>query len=135
MYSLNSYKEQVYNLGSPQPSPSRSPLKSLPKTPAIITAVTPSQKRKTAVHSQSESPKKLKMMTPQQIQDMVTGLQSSMSNMTDKIDNFAKKLDAQEEKQEIINQNVNALSATFATFKETIENNTKVGKSVTFACA
>ena len=37
MYSLNNYKEQCYNPGSPQPSPSQPPLRSLPKqTPALL---------------------------------------------------------------------------------------------------
>ena len=138
MYSLNSYKEQVYNLGSPQPSPSRSPLKSLPKTdqsedfefssPAIIAPTTPSRnlKRKCVVSKQSNSPKKPKMMTPQQIQEMFSGLQSTISNLSEKMENFSKKLDAQDSKQETVNQNVNALNATFADFKESIDNNNKV---------
>ena len=138
MYSLNSYKEQVYNLGSPQPSPSRSPLKSPPKTeqsedfefssPAIIAPTTPSRnlKRKCVVSKQSNSPKKPKMMTPQQIQEMFSGLQSTISNLSEKMENFSKKLDAQDSKQETVNQNVNALNATFADFKESIDNNNKV---------
>lgn len=103
MYSLNSYKEQVYNLGSPQPSPRRSPLKTLPKedisefvfpSPAVQTPVTPSRiaKRKCVSPQLSASPKKAKMMTPQQIQDMVTGLQSSMLDLTETVKNFPKRL-------------------------------------------
>ena len=140
MYSLNSYKEQVYNLGSPQPSPSRSPLKSLPKTdqsqsedfefssPAIITPTTPSRnlKRKCVVSKQSNSPKKPKMMTPQQIQDMVSGLQSTISKLSEKFEDFSKKLDSQDSKQEMVNENVNDLKATFADFKKSSEDNNKI---------
>ena len=138
MYSLNSYKEQVYNLGSPQPNPSRSPLKSLPKSaevedfvfssPSIQTPVTPSRnpKRKCVTSKLSDSPKKAKMMTPKEIQEMFSGLQATMSKLTEKMEDFSKKLDAQDDKQEIINKNVNTINDNFATFKETIENNNKI---------
>ena len=139
MYSLNSYKEQVYNLGSPQPSPSRSPLKSLPKakndiienfvfpSPAIKAPQTPSRKRKGVTSQLSDSPKKLKTMTPQQMQEMFSGLQSSMLKLVDeKLDTFSKKLEAQDKKTEEVNNNVSDLKETFVNFKNTMENNNKV---------
>ena len=138
MYSLNSYKEQVYNLGSPQPNPSRSPLKSLPKndnidsfefpSPAIKAPQTPSRnlKRKCVTSQLTDSPKKLKTMTPQQMKEMFSGLESTLAKLNEKMDNFSKKLDAQDEKHEEVNKNVNDMKETFANFKDTIENNNKV---------
>ena len=140
MYSLNSYKEQVYNLGSPQPSPKRSPLKSLPKNPSsefdfsIPDPKTPTKKlpqrtcnkRKIVPNSEIlESPKKPKIMTPDQMQTMFSGLQASISSLNSKIDGFSKKLDMQDERQSTLNTNMTDLSNTFSAFKETLQNSNK----------
>ena len=41
------------------------------------------------------------MMTPKEIQEMFSGLQATMSKLTEKMEDFSKKLDAQDDKQEI----------------------------------
>ena len=139
MYSLSSYKEQVYNLGSPLPSPTRSPLKSLPKadktedfvflSPSVTKAPnTPSRnlKRKCVTSKVSESPKKPKIMTPQQMEDLLVGLQSTLSKLDEKMETFSKKLDTQDQKHEVVNVNVTALNANFENFKQAMETNNKV---------
>ena len=56
------------------------------------------------------------MMSPKEIQDLFCGLQSTISKLNDKMDDFSKKLDVQDEKQEAINNNVNALNRTSGVF-------------------
>ena len=142
MYSLTSYKEQVYNLGSPQPSPTRSPLKSLPrnnssvefefpipepKTPIKKLPVRACNKRKIVPNSEIfESPKKPKMMTPEEMQTMFSGLQKTILDLNGKIDGFSKKLDMQDERQDKLNCNMTDLSNNFVTFQDTLKNNNKV---------
>ena len=41
MYSLQNYKDQCYNIGSPSPTPAKSPVKRLPKTIDTQFAFTP----------------------------------------------------------------------------------------------
>ena len=43
MFTLKSYKDQVYNIGSPTPSPNSSPLESLPKIPDNEFVISPSK--------------------------------------------------------------------------------------------
>ena len=43
MFTLKSYKDQVYNIGSPSPNPNSSPLKSLPKLPEKDFVISPSK--------------------------------------------------------------------------------------------
>ena len=43
MFTLKSYKDQVYNIGSPSPNPNSSPLKSLPKLPEKNFVISPSK--------------------------------------------------------------------------------------------
>ena len=142
MYSLTAYKEQVYNLGSPQPNPTLSPCKSLPrkdpseefefsipepKTPIKKQPLRTCNKRKIVVNSEiSGSPKKLKTMTPEQMQEMFSGLQKTILSLNDKIDVFTNKLDKQDERQDTLNSNMTDLSNTFATFQESLKNSNKV---------
>ena len=79
--SFLSYKEQVYNPGSPNPNPKSSPLKALPKEPNSPFFSTPdpenplkltlSCKRKRPDPNLSKSPsKKLKMATKEEMKEM-----------------------------------------------------------------
>ena len=92
MFTLQSYKDQVYNIGSPDPNPSKPPLKTLPKKvdkeftfssvkkipvpvkhkvckPSIPTTPSRKSKRKVEIvdQSSSESPsKKLRMISKEE---------------------------------------------------------------------
>ena len=89
--SLSNYKQQVYNPGSPNPNPTLSPLKCLPRTPLdnsqynIVTldpenplklVIGSATKRKLSSDSDSSSntetspSKKLRMMTPEDVEKM-----------------------------------------------------------------
>ena len=99
MYSLNSYKEQVYNLGSPQPNPSQSPLESLPKVSQEFkfsdSKVTTRPKRKTTLShiSEPKSPaKKSKMMSIKEVNEMFSGLQKTLSSLNEKVGDMSKQL-------------------------------------------
>ena len=65
-------------------------------------------------------------MTPDQMQEMFSGLQKTILGLTEKIDHFSKKLDKQEEQYDVLNSNVTDLGNTFETFQETLKNNNKV---------
>ena len=65
-------------------------------------------------------------MSPKEIQDLLSGLQSTISKLNDKMEGFSKQLDTQDKKQELVNSNVTALNDTFANFKDAMETNNKV---------
>ena len=113
MYSLENYKNQCYNPGSPNPTPNRPPLNSLPKSidtdsfdfsPAEPSLVSPLKlkigtrdrrcKRKLVSYSEDESgptsssPKKAKM------EDLKEILQQNNQQMQAFMDKIDKKLDA-----------------------------------------
>ena len=123
MNSLESYKEQCYNIGSPTPSPSKAPLTSLSKTIAsefTFTVPTSSPKssqtrskvpvpaaskttrsRKRSLSSQdsspTSSPKKSKMMSKEDLKEMFNQQRQEnkeiMDKMNTRMDNLYSKLD------------------------------------------
>ena len=118
MYSLNSYKEQVYNLGSPQPNPAQSPFESLPKVSQEFnfsdSKITTRPKRKTNLSDISEpkSPaKKSKMMSIKEVNEMFSGLQKTLMSLNEKVGDMSRKL----------NDNGDRLNE----FQETMQTNNK----------
>jgi hypothetical protein len=116
MNSLKHYKDQVYNLGSPSPTPSRSPLTSLPRnletefefpeTPSSkskpkrntnktkIPKISSATKRKLECTEKTGSPpKKLKMMSEDQFQEYLKKLDDKAEQTKKETDElFAKNL-------------------------------------------
>ena len=142
MYSLNSYKEQVYNLGSPQPNPAKSPFESLPKVSQEFnfsdSKITTRPKRKTNLSDISEpkSPaKKSKMMSIKEVNEMFSGLQKTLMSLNEKVGDMSRKLndngDRLNEFQETMQTNnknlegkINNLEGEFSKLQEAVETST-----------
>ena len=140
MYSLENYKNQCYNPGSPNPTPKRPPLNSLPKSidtdsfdfsPAEPSLVSPLKlkigtrdrrcKRKLVSYSEDESgptsssPKKAKM------EDLKEILQQNNQQMQAFMDKIDKKLDAK------MDQGFASLTTSLTSLQENMNaNNTKM---------
>ena len=98
MYSFSSYKDQCYNLGSPSPSPSCSPLNYLPAvsdefkfSPVKGSPKTPIEqnnlKRKLDFDTESVSPsKKRRMLTKEEMEILLKNNNMHMEKALDKIE-------------------------------------------------
>ena len=118
MNSLKSYREQCYNIGSPEPNPSKDPLESLSKNldseftflapnsssktsktrskiVCKIPTTTKSRKRSSSSQepSTASSPKKSKMMPPEELREMFALQRETMSKINTRMDNLYSKLD------------------------------------------
>ena len=116
MDSLESYKEQVYNLGSPSPNPQKPPLANLsvnvdndfefssPKdfrnrtnnrkkvAPSKIPKVTPSRKRSSCSEEPHlSSPKKIKMMSQDELRELFTKMNTQMDKLYSKLDTISSE--------------------------------------------
>ena len=142
MYSLNNYKEQCYNLGSPQPSPSRPPLQTLPKAtnqsdltdsfvfPKITSKIPTKEKINTRERKSKRKveetefvppmspPKKQKMMKEEELRTFLTGI-------TNRMDDFSKQLASHSVQSSKHEENLTNLSNSFTTFKESFHNSNR----------
>ena len=130
MFSLNNYKEQCYNLGSPEPSPSRPPLQAFPKVnhnellndfefplSPIKIKINTRQSKKKAINDPEQinilktPTKKPKTMKEEELRAFLTGI-------TQKMDQFSVQLASNTEQSAKTEQNLATLTNSFANLKK-----------------
>ena len=132
MYSLKSYSEQCYNIGSPLPSPARSPFKELPPNKASEFEFSPTPSTKTSPVKTSRKQVKRKLDSVSESKDKVSENSPKKARIMD--ENVKKEfMDFLAEQSRISAQKItDSLKATldtrmdaFETKIEDISNDTK----------